>query len=203
MQSTNCDHNEIISEGDEDTSESKISGYFLNGFSRTVLKVTGLNSKLMLDSKWMALGNNLHTSICQKSGKYNLGRQFSPKCSLQICHSSLVRVCRVSFASSRICRWVNALELCLSCTNPSNCVYVYSIFVIWCAMWYRVITDHITRVTDIMWVFLKVCSHMCRVVAGWRQADFDNPALLLPVSSYSGNTWLCVHWQWNTREWCH
>ena len=20
---------------------------------------------------------------------------------------------------------------------------------------------------------------------------------------YSGNTWLCVHWQWNTREWCH
>ena len=20
---------------------------------------------------------------------------------------------------------------------------------------------------------------------------------------YNGNTWLCVHWQWNTREWCH
>ena len=23
------------------------------------------------------------------------------------------------------------------------------------------------------------------------------------VCLYSGNTWLCVHWQWNTREWCH
>ena len=23
------------------------------------------------------------------------------------------------------------------------------------------------------------------------------------VCQYSGNTWLCVHWQWNTREWCH
>ena len=21
-------------------------------------------------------------------------------------------------------------------------------------------------------------------------------------NSYSGNTWLCVHWQWNTLEWC-
>ena len=24
-----------------------------------------------------------------------------------------------------------------------------------------------------------------------------------PICAYSGNTWLCVHWQWNTREWCH
>ena len=23
------------------------------------------------------------------------------------------------------------------------------------------------------------------------------------VRLYSGNTWLCVHWQWNTLEWCH
>ena len=23
------------------------------------------------------------------------------------------------------------------------------------------------------------------------------------ICSYSGNTWLCVHWQWHTREWCH
>ena len=24
-----------------------------------------------------------------------------------------------------------------------------------------------------------------------------------PVCVYSGNTWLCVHWQLNTREWCN
>ena len=34
----------------------------------------------------------------------------------------------------------------------------------------------------------------------------DNALGILPSctghSVYSGNTWLCVHWQWNTLEWC-
>ena len=25
----------------------------------------------------------------------------------------------------------------------------------------------------------------------------------IALQFYSRNTWLCVHWQWNTREWCH
>ena len=28
-------------------------------------------------------------------------------------------------------------------------------------------------------------------------------SVITHACSYSGNTWLCVHWQWNTREWCH
>ena len=36
----------------------------------------------------------------------------------------------------------------------------------------------------------------------WEQTPIPRPHRQA-MWCYSGNTWLCVHWQWNTREWCH
>ena len=49
---------------------------------------------------------------------------------------------------------------------------------------------------------LDVCIIMCLI---WLMLEIRvlHLSTCYPGCFYSGNTWLCVHWQLNTREWCH
>ena len=69
------------------------------------------------------------------------------------------------------------------CTRFTVCFFVFvvnrkrSILSIVCSL-YFINTWSVVWLLQVQWIITRPCA-------------------------YSGNTWLCVHWQWNTREWCH
>ena len=69
-----------------------------------------------------------------------------------------------------------------------------------CLLIFTTITEHVNLA-----IMAKAVSHSRRL---WRWLfEFKKSHIRIRspfcgVWSYSGNTWLCVHWQWNTLEWC-
>ena len=59
------------------------------------------------------------------------------------------------------------------------------------------------RLTCGPWRSAALSRKVPNLLQAWRR-PCDGPFAGPPAMFfYSGNTWLCVHWQWNTREWCH